>query len=350
MRILYFGSYDRDYARNRVLIKGLKKNGVEVLECQDGSPGLKKFLNLYKKHKAFKNKYDAMVVGFLGHVIVPLAKVVSRKPVIFDAFVSLYDSNVADRKLVPRHSLKAWYYRFLDRFSMNLADIVLFDTNEHVNYAVEKIGLKKEKVKRVFVGTDDAVFYPREPGKTEVSSNPFTVHFHGSFIPLQGIDCIIKSAKLVEEDGVRFNIVGDGQTYPEIRKLAADLNLKNLNFINRVEYDRLPEHIDKGDICLGIFGKTGKAKRVIPNKVYEYAAMKKAIVTSDTPAVRELFDDRDMVLIRPTPENLASAITGLKNNPALIKSFSENAHRKVKSLASPEVLGKELKNIIQKIL
>ena len=32
MKVLYFGSYDPGYARNRVLISGLKKNGVEVIE------------------------------------------------------------------------------------------------------------------------------------------------------------------------------------------------------------------------------------------------------------------------------------------------------------------------------
>ena len=35
MRILYFGSYDSDYARNRVLIKGLRVQEVDVIECRD---------------------------------------------------------------------------------------------------------------------------------------------------------------------------------------------------------------------------------------------------------------------------------------------------------------------------
>ena len=348
MRVLYFGFYDPDYARNRVLIKGLKANGVEVLECRDDSPGLKKFFRLYKKHKAFKNKYDVMVIGFLGHAVVPLAKMISSGPVIFDAFVSLYDSNVFDRKLAGPKSIKAAYYRFLDWFSMKLADIVLFDTLEQKNYAIKKFGLKERKVKRIFVGTDDSIFYRREPPNADVSGSQFVVHFHGSFIPLQGVDCIVKTAKLLENEDIRFNILGDGQTYPETRRLADDLRLKNIDFMARVGYDGLPEHIKKADVCLGIFGRTPKAKRVIPNKVYEYAAMGKPVITADTPAIRELFNDKDMVLIEPTPENLASAILKLKDSPALRESISEKAYGKVRSLANPEVLGMELKGIIQK--
>ena len=346
MKVLYFGFYDPGYARNRVLIKGLKANDVEVLECRDSSRGFKKFLNLYKKHKIFKNQYDAVIVGFLGHIVVPLVKLISGKPVIFDAFVSLYESNVEDRKLFSRYSLRAWYYWFLDWLSMSLANLVLFDTDEHINYVVEEFGLKKNKVKRIFVGTDETIFYPRKKETSQV----FTVHFHGSFIPLQGVDCIIKAAKLLEKENIQFNILGDGQTYSEVRKLVRTLNLKNINFINRVEYDKLPEHIKRGDICLGVFGKSSKNSRVIPNKVYEYAAMKKPIITADTPAIRELFSATDMLFIDSSPENLASAILKLKNNQKLRESLAENAYAVFSRFGRPETLGRELKQIAEELI
>ena len=33
MRICYFGTYDRDYSRNRIIVEGLRRTGVEVVEC-----------------------------------------------------------------------------------------------------------------------------------------------------------------------------------------------------------------------------------------------------------------------------------------------------------------------------
>ncbi len=33
MTVLYFGIYNPNYSRNRVLIKGLRENSIEVLEC-----------------------------------------------------------------------------------------------------------------------------------------------------------------------------------------------------------------------------------------------------------------------------------------------------------------------------
>lgn len=341
MRALYFGFYDPAYARNRVLIKGLRANGVEVIECRDRSRGLKKFVRLFSKLRSLKKDYDVVIVGFLGHTAVPFAKIFSSKPMIFDAFISLYDSNVFDRKTTKSWSIRSWYYWFLDRLSMSLADVVLFDTNEHINYAVKEFGIARSKFRRIFVGTDDEIFYPRE--KQENQS--FIIHFHGTFIPLQGIECIIRVAKLLEKEEMRFNILGSGQTYPAIKKLTSDLEVKNIDFIDRVEYAKLPEYINQGDICLGIFGRTLKAKRVIPNKIYEYSAMRKPIITADTPAIRELFSENDIYLVPADPEAIASAILKLKNDAKLRESLADNAYNKFKKFATPGILGNQLKKI-----
>ena len=57
MKICYFGDYDSDYSRNRVIIKGLKENNVAVFECRSEKRGFQKLKDLYQEHKQFKNKY-----------------------------------------------------------------------------------------------------------------------------------------------------------------------------------------------------------------------------------------------------------------------------------------------------
>src|SRR3989344_5855748 len=103
--VLYFGTYDPEYSRNRVLIDGLRKNGADVIECRDDSTGFKKFLKLFLKFRRIKNNFDVVVIGFFSPLIVPLAKLITRKPIIFDPLVMLYDSNVLDRKAVKPKSL-----------------------------------------------------------------------------------------------------------------------------------------------------------------------------------------------------------------------------------------------------
>ena len=346
MRVLYFGSYNPDYSRNRVLIDGLKQNDVEVIECRDDSPGIGKFIKLYQKHRRLKNKYDVMVVGFLGQQIVPFAKLISRKPIVFDAFLSLYDSNVFDRKTVRAGSLRAFYYWVLDWLSMRLADIVLFDTDQHIQYASEEFGIKTRKFRRIWIGARDSVFYPMP----QLNSGKFLIVFHGSFIPLQGIEYILRAAKICQKDDIKFLIIGDGQEKKKMVELSDKLGLKNVEFTDFMSQEWIRENIAKADVCLGIFGNTQKTQRVIPNKVYECLAMKKPIVTANTPAVRELFNEGDLILVEPAnPESLADAILRLKQDPALMNKIAANGYEKFKNNASPLILGGKFKDIINEL-
>ena len=69
MRILFFGTYKPEYSRNRVLIKGLKQNGVEILECRSSIKGFLAFIDLFFKYFKFRGKYDFILVAFPGQEV-----------------------------------------------------------------------------------------------------------------------------------------------------------------------------------------------------------------------------------------------------------------------------------------
>ena len=133
LTVCYFGTYTSEYSRNSTLISGLKKNEVDVVECKTIRRGFLKYIDLIVKHWKIRNSYDIMIVGFQGIQAVILAKLLTRKTIIFDAFASIYDSMVMDRKSVKVNSFVAKYYWWLDKISMILADIVLFETNENID-------------------------------------------------------------------------------------------------------------------------------------------------------------------------------------------------------------------------
>jgi glycosyltransferase involved in cell wall biosynthesis len=102
--------------------------------------------------------------------------------------------------------------------------------------------------------------------------------------------------------------------------------------------------IRASDLCLGIFGESGKASRVIPNKVYEAMAVGKAVITGDSPAARELLrDEVDCLLCRRgDPAALAEAITRVRNDGALAARLALGGRRRFEETASPSVIGRNL--------
>lgn len=360
MRACYFGSYNPNYSRNRVIIKGLRKNGVDVLECNDYFSrvympplfplrSLNRAIRLIKKHRGLD--YDVMVVGYLGQPLIRLAKMITRKPIVFDAYLSLYEMEVVDRRQVSSNSYKAVRLYYYDKFSCELADIVLLDTNQHINYFCERFGLERNKFRRIFVGSDDEVFYPRQLKR---DNSNFLVMFWGSFIPLQGVKYIVMAAKLLENyKDIKFEIIGSGQTYDEVRRLAERLKISNISFFPEwIPYDELPNYVARADVCLGIFGDTEKAKRVIPNKAYESLAMRKPLITGDSPAAREVLkDEKNCVLCEMAdPQAIRRSILMLKEDEKLRKKIAENGYDLFKMRFSPEVIGKELKTFIMKLM
>lgn len=173
----------------------------------------------------------------------------------------------------------------------------------------------------------------------------FTILFHGKFIPLQGVEYIIQAAKILESDkGIEFKIIGDGQTFSAISQLVQKLGLTNVSFLGKKPINELPDFLSRADICLGIFGNTQKNTRVIPNKVYEAAAMAKAIISADTPAIRELFTDREDILLcwRADARDLADKILELKNNRQLREKIADGAYELFTKKATPEIIGQNL--------
>jgi len=344
MTICYFGDFDKSYSRNHIIINGLEKNGVKIVFCHTSQKGVGKYFDLWIKYVNLSENFNVIIVGYSNsRLLVPFARLISGKKVIWDAFYSLYDSYVFDRKLVGSRSIKAGLYWFADWLACKCAHVVVLDTEEHIKYMSKEFRTRKNKFRRIWIGAQDDIFKPL-PLQTHKN---FQVVFHGFFIPLQGIEYILKAAKILEGQNIDFIIIGSGQESPKMIDLSRKIELKNTIFFDRISKEDLATKIASADVCLGIFGNTEKAKRVIPNKVYECLSMQKPVITGDTPAIRELFNENDLILVpMADPQAIANAVIRLRDNPDLRNSIAESGYNKLKKNAIPEILGAQIKQII----
>lgn len=350
MKLCYFGIYNPSYSRNRVIIKGLKKNGVHIVECNVYSSTsylprvmkyASKFVRLIKKHVELD--YDAMIIGHPGQHVVPVVRALTKKPRFLNALVGDHEVFL-EREPAKGRSFKAKAFYLLDKKSFEWADFILTDTNQHINYFRHTLGLERNKFLRVFVGADDEVF---RPISVEKYDNNFTVMFWGTFIPLHGVQHIIKAAKLLEVyEDIKFEIIGSGHTFDSVKKLHERLKITNLTFHTQwIPYQKLPNYIAEADVCLGIFAGTPQAMRVVPNKAYEALAMRKPLLTGDSPGVREVLTNaKNCILCQmANPEAIAESILLLRNDEKLRKKIAKNGYALFKEKLTPMAIGKGLK-------
>jgi len=290
-------------------------------------------------------------VGFYGYPLLPIVKLLTRKPIIFDAFLSTYDTLCFDRKWFGPNSIGGQLAYLLDKLALGLADRILVDTYAHADYFAGLYKLPREKLSVMYLGYDDTVFNPGQISLSEIDSREFLVFYYGSFLPLQGIEYIVRSAKLLEhEEEVRFEIVGRGSTYEEIHRLADSLYLTNIDFIDWIPYHQLPLAISRASVCLGgHFSSVGKAKRVIAGKTYQFLAMAKPTIVGDNLANRELFSHKENVyMCRMADEKaIAEAILALKNDRHLQQKIATGGFQLMRDRFSIETLSQSMMSIIE---
>jgi glycosyltransferase involved in cell wall biosynthesis len=92
------------------------------------------------------------------------------------------------------------------------------------------------------------------------------------------------------------------------------LGVSNVRFLGKHQYEELPALMAASHLCLGVFGTSGKAARVIPNKVFDALAVARPVLTADTAAVREVLTQSENAFLCPAgdAEALATAIIAVK--------------------------------------
>lgn len=292
-----------------------------------------------------KNGYSYIVIGFFGQFIVPPIAKLTDKYIIFDFFVSTWDTLVNDRGKVSKNSFLSKVAKKLDQKSCQASDLILVDTQANLSFYNSQLNIPKDKMKVLFVGCNEDMFYPQV-----VQEDKGLVLYYSSYMPLHGVDIVVKAAKLLEnQKDLHFLIIGEGQEYQNIQNLAKNLEVKNINFVPTVPLTELPHQIAKASICLGgHFGASDKAKRVIAGKTFQLLAMAKPTIVGDNNANRELLTHgRDAWLCTMNdPEALAGAILHLHKHAELKEEIAQKGYICFKEKASTEILSKHLKNYI----
>jgi glycosyltransferase involved in cell wall biosynthesis len=352
-RICWLGTYESDYPRTRVLIGGLRARGVEVVEvhqpvwettrhkagaylaprrmAQTGVRWLAAWARLAPRLRAV-GSVDAVVAGYPAQPDAPLAWLaarVLRAPLVVDAMVSLVDTLTGDRGRAGR--LAGPLLAGIDRIAFAGADVIMADTRANADFLIHRFGLNPDRVAVVPVGAEPECF-PSSPPTGE----PVYALFYGKLAPLHGVETIVAAARLPGTPRIR--LIGEGQLGPWLADELARDRPANLEHVPWTPYEQLGDEVRCAAICLGVFGSSEKAGRVVPNKVYQAMAAARPVVTADTPGVREVIcDGVEGLLVPPSdPRALADALRRLEADPALRRRLGDAARARFLAVGHPD--------------
>ena len=347
-RLAVVGAFEPGYPRHAVILDGLRQEGVDIVvrRLPQGAPTRERAAHMIRCAPLVR-ECDALFVPAFNQLTGPVAWWMSArcgKPVLLDYMVGLSDAHEA-RGNVPRP--RRAVYRAVDRLNITRLT-TLTDTQAHRAYFAATLGVDTDRLHVVPVGVRQALCdarpLPAPPGR-------FVVQYFGTYIPFHGVETVLQAAeRLIGEEAIRFELIGSGQTYPAVRRWAAEHGLTNVTFIDaHVDPPAIFGIAGRASAFLGVFGDTAKTRYVVPIKVYEGLAMGRPVITAASPALGEfLAPGEDLVTVPPAdPAGLADAVARLARSPDECARIAASGRRRVEARLSPARIGRQVREILE---
>ncbi len=346
--ICYIAGREKSYSRTQIVLYALQAGKHRVFPLLPSDKSFLHYPCLLFKFLFIVGKCDLVVVGFYGHFLILFVRLITRKPILFDALVSTFFV-MRDRGKSTGGGLKDRIFFLIDKLAMSAADKIVLESDDHTTARARVFRLPLRRFERIYLPTVDSVFSPQ---KTADQTKPFCVHFHGEFAPFHGVKYILDAAKILTGKNVRFRIIGNGITAEENKKYAAELNLQHVEFIERVPFQDLPKLMSEAGVCLGIFGDTKRTLHELTNKVVEAMAVGAAVITAKNAPVQELLQHEVSAILIPPADAaaLATAILRLKNDPRLREKIGRNAREVYLQKCSLENFCKSFNAVVENLM
>ncbi len=374
MIVCYFGTYRADYSRNRIMIEGLRQNGVEVIECHQTlwrgvedrvavtkggwfRPAfwwrvVSTYARLIWQYRKVKD-FDVMVVGYPGQFDVFLARLLTwlkRRPLVWDILMSVV-LTAEDRGLGEKNSLTLKMMKSIERWACKLPHHLIMDTRTYADWFSGTYGVPPEKFTIIPLGADDRIFTPSAPLPAS-PAQPLRAIYYGTFTPNHDVPLMIEAAAKLPQENFIFEFIGEGSEKAKSIALACEKGLQNAIFLDWLPQSELLDHLHQADVILVSFGNAAQAHLSIHNKVYESLALQKTALSGESPALAEFFQSGVHLLTcrRNDLDDMVRAMQTLQSNPALRLNIARNGHALFVDQFSLARTGAKARDYLQSLL
>lgn len=346
--VLWWGRFDPDYPRNRVLRQALGDAGWAI---EDFHPALSALGHWQAGISGIRRPDLVWVPCFRQRDVAAAARFARRHgvPLLFDPLISAWDKQVFEREKFAPDSAAGRKLLGEERALFQTADLVLADTAEHQRFFADTFGVAPEKLAVVPVGAEEPLFH--HAAMRDAGGEPPEALFFGSFIGLQGPEQIVEAARVYNGPALRWTLLGEGPLLADCQRRAGGLD--NVSFEPWIAYADLPARIHRANFVLGIFGGGAKAGRVIPNKVYQAMACGRPVITRASAAYPEALlaeSEPGIEFVPPgDPKALAEAVSAWADRPMRLGGLGAAAADSYERYFGNRIVGEALASALARL-
>jgi glycosyltransferase involved in cell wall biosynthesis len=229
------------------------------------------------------------------------------------------------------------FYRlilFLEKLSYRSGDLVITTNQSYYEIAEKRGRVCPQKLCIVRSGPDLQRFISMEPQPELKEGFPFLIVYLGVMAKQDGVDRVVRVAHELRygrsRGDILFVAIGRGECWQELKRLAKELGVDPLiRFPGRIPDANLLAYLSTADICLAPDPPVRMNQLSTMNKVLEYMACKRPIVSFDLIESRRSAGAAAVYVQDDDIKFFADAIEALLADPVRRLALGELGYRRV---------------------
>ena len=299
------------------------KDDINVIRINRNSPIIFRWLKTIVKIYSNSKKSDLIFVNGLGTETTIanlfIRKKVIRKIVGDPVWERVYNKNLIDESFDDfqenNHGLSISLQKMIRNWSINKSNLII-TPSQHLKNFIDKIGFDKN----IFVINNGVNI--EQHNKVVLENNIIQLLVVSRLVSQKNIDSIIKAVKVMQNENIILNIVGDGSEINNLKLLVKKYELgKKINFIGKVENTKLNEYLKNADIFIQASNYEG-----LPHSILEAMNFEIPILSTDVGGCSVLLNKGERGYIIPMPVSEVEISEGIRT----IINNKDEASSKVK--------------------
>jgi glycosyltransferase involved in cell wall biosynthesis len=278
------------YSSHKVLAKDIELNGNIVIHRMMAPNHHSSMISQSRTFYAYavsayrlcKQLDPDFIIGTTGRLMTGVLAGISAHRARCRYFIDLRDifsetiSDIFSRKNKTLGKILKTIFSFLDKRLFNGASGVNVVSEGFPEYFQNK-GIDTSNWS-FFPNGVDIEFTNLPTVKSITLKKVITILYAGNIGSGQGLETILPDVAERLSHNYRFLVIGDGGTRESLEKKVRDKNIDNIIILPPVERDKLIKYYQNADILFLHLNDIPAFRRVLPSKIFEYAALGKPIV------------------------------------------------------------------------
>ncbi len=245
-------------------------------------------LKLYFLIPKLNLKKPDIIIGTTVHPFAPIIGYIFAKkykiPFIFE-IRDLWPQSFIDMGVWKENSLVSRVFKWVEKFTVSKADSVISLSPKTQEYLLDKYCYKKNIYIPNSVDLDayksnkclSSMNETFEKIQILKDSAKKIYMFTGAIVQSNSINMFVETARKLKIANIQIVLVGKGQERIKYQKIIQNESLENILFLDPVDKQLVPKLLSYADVLLLIQGNVQWGSS---NKLYDYLAAKKPIITS----------------------------------------------------------------------